>query len=126
MKKSIFRFRAGDAWAVVSILLLAGLIGLLFLPNDTSNALCAQIYMDGELIRTVSLTTDQEFTVTSAYTNTVTVRNGAIAVTGSDCPGGDCLHCGWIHGTGKSIVCLPNGLEIRVVSQNNDVDFVVG
>ena len=38
----------------------------------------------------------------------------------------DCVGCGWSNATGRSIVCLPNGLEIRIVSGQSDVDFVVG
>ena len=69
---------------------------------------------------------EQEFTVTGDYTNTITVRDGKIAVTASDCPGHDCVSCGWVEHGGKSIVCLPNGLEIRVLADRGDVDFVVG
>ena len=49
-----------------------------------------------------------------------------IAITGSDCPGEDCVHSGWIKASGRSIVCLPNKVEIRIVGQSDDVDFVVG
>ena len=66
------------------------------------------------------------FTLTFDYSNTVTVQDGKIAVTASDCPGADCVHSGWIGTSGRSLVCLPNALEIRVISQNADVDFIVG
>ena len=48
------------------------------------------------------------------------------AFTESDCPGRDCVHSGSIGSTGRSIVCLPNRVEIRVISAEADVDFVVG
>lgn len=126
MQRNLFRLRLGDALAVLGILALAVAVFLLFLPRNTTDDLSAHIYLDGKLITVVSLEMDQEFVITNRYSNTITVRDGAIAVTGSDCPGGDCLHCGWIRGPGKSIVCLPNGLEIRIVSAKGDVDFVVG
>ena len=78
------------------------------------------------MVRRVSLDTSVEFSVTGDYMNTVTVRDGKIAVTESDCPGGDCVHSGWIGTSGRSIVCLPNRMEIRIVSATGDVDFVVG
>ena len=84
------------------------------------------IYQNGQKIKTVSLKQNQTFTIEGVYCNTITVENGKIAVTDSDCPGMDCVHCGWISGTGRSVVCLPNGLEIRVVAGSSDVDFVVG
>lgn len=119
------RFQKWDIAVVVGILLLAALVFCLFLPRQEASS-CAEIYRDGVLVKTVSLTEDQEFTVEGEYTNTITVRDGKIAVTASDCPGEDCVHCGWLDGMGRSIVCLPNGLEIRLVSGSGDVDFVVG
>ena len=115
-----------DIAVIAGVLALAALVFCLFLPGQKEQPAYAEIYQDGRLIRTVSLSEDQEFTVTGEYTNTVAVKNGKIAVTASDCPGADCVHCGWQDGSGRSIVCLPNGLEIRLVSATSDVDFVVG
>jgi len=43
----------------------------------------------------------------------------------STCPGNDCVHSGKIHSAGRSIVCLPNRVEIRITGES-DVDYVVG
>ncbi len=120
------RFQKWDLVAIVAVALLAVGVFCLFLPRSDSGAACAEIYLDGRLLRTVSLAEDQTFSVTGDYNNEITVRDGKIAVTASGCPGADCVHSGWIGGAGRSIVCLPNGLEIRVVSGRDDVDFVVG
>lgn len=120
------QFQKGDIAVVAAIILLALLVFLCFLPGRDAAAAVAQVYQNGELIKTVSLTEPQEFTLTGLYSNTVTVSDGRIAVTASNCPGEDCVHCGWIDSAGRSIVCLPNGVEIRVVTDNSDVDFVVG
>lgn len=119
-------FRLGDLTAIILVALLAGLLFVLFLPKTTATAAYAQIYQNGTLIQTVSLSQDGEFTVTGTYRNTITVQDGKIAVTDSDCPGRDCVHSGFSGSAGKSIVCLPNGLEIRIVSDDDHVDFVVG
>ena len=121
-----FHFQKGDMLAITSVVLLAALVFLLLLPKGDSPAARAEIYQDSKLIKTVSLTEDQEFTVTGKCSNVIAVRNGKIAVIRSDCPGEDCVGCGWLCNTGRSIVCLPNGLEIRVVAENSNVDFVVG
>ena len=120
------RFQKGDYLAVAVTLLLAAVVFLAFLPRETGDTPMAEIYLDGTLVRRVSLDTAAEFSVTGDYMNTVTVRDGKIAVTDSDCPGGDCVHSGWIGTSGRSIVCLPNRMEIRIVSAPGDVDFVVG
>jgi len=126
MDKQRLQFQKWDIAVVAGVLLMAVLVFCLFLPKQDGQSAYAEIYQDGQLVKTVSLSEDQEFTVTGAYTNTVTVRDGKIAVTASDCPGEDCVQCGWTENPGRSIVCLPNGLEIRLVSQGSDVDFVVG
>ena len=85
----------------------------------------AKIASEGTVIATVDLAVDQEFTVASATgSNTITVRNGAIAVTAADCPDGYCKDRGFCAG-GLQIVCLPNKLEIRFVGET-EVDGVVG
>ena len=119
-------FKTGDLLAVGSVLLLAIFCFLAFLPGKNEEAASAQIYRGGELLMTVCLDQPQQFPVEGDYCNIITVGNGKIAITGSDCPGQDCVHSGAIHSPGRSLVCLPNALEIRVVSGESDVDFVVG
>lgn len=123
--EKFLRFRKGDLLAGALVLLSAVIVFLCFLPGS-AEAACAEIYRDGQLIRSVPLDQNTEFTVIGRYTNTVTVSGGKISVSASDCPGADCVGCGAIGSSGRSIVCLPNGLEIRIVSGQSDVDFIVG
>ena len=119
-------FKIGDLLAILLVLLLAVVCFLGFLPKGSGEAAMAQIYQDGRLVMTVSLEQDQQFSIGGDYTNIVTVKDGQITITQSNCPGQDCVHSGAIHSPGRSLVCLPNALEIRVVSGSSDVDFVVG
>ena len=82
------------------------------------------VYEDGKVIREIPLTEETEFVVEGLYTNKIAVRDGKAAVIESDCPGGDCMHSGWISESGRSIVCLPNRVEVRIEGES-DVDFVV-
>ena len=120
------RFQKWDIFAIAIVVVVAAMVLFLFLPDGGSPAAYAEIYQDGKLVKTVSLSVDQEFSVTGKYTNTITICDGKIAVTQSDCPGEDCVSCGFTDSAGRSIVCLPNGLEIRVIAGDSDVDFVVG
>ena len=120
------RFRKGDLLAIVLVAALAVLVAICFLPKDSDQTVQAEVYRDGELIRTLSLDEDISFVVDGKYSNTGTVSAGEIAITASDCPGEDCVHSGAIHTSGRSVVCLPNGVEVRVVNAQSDVDFVVG
>lgn len=126
VKQEHLRFRKGDFLAIAAVLLLAALVAVSFLPGGDAGAVSAQIYQDGALIKTLSLEADTSFEVKGRYTNVITVRDGEIAITQSDCPGEDCVHSGAIHASGRSIVCLPNAVEVRVVNKASDVDFIVG
>ena len=120
------RFQKGDIFAVALVVMLAVVTVFCFLPKDDSVARVAEIYLDGERIETLDLNKDQKVSIDGNYHNMVTVSGGKVAITASDCPGEDCVHSGAITAPGRSIVCLPNGVEVRVVGQSADVDFVVG
>lgn len=123
--QSRLRFQKGDIIAVALVIVLAAAVFACFLPGINKEAAYAEVYQNGKLVRTLLLSEDQEFTLTADYSNTISVKDGKVAVTQSDCPGGDCVNCGWTESAGRSIVCLPNSLEIRIVSDDGDVDFVV-
>ena len=126
--RSPWSFRRGDAVAIGAVLALAAVMLALFLFSvGGEQATVARVYQDGALIREIPLSRDTEFSVGGAYTNRIAVRGGRIAIVESDCPGGDCVHSGWIHRPGRSIVCLPNRVEIRLEGalEEDDVDAVV-
>lgn len=118
-------FRKGD---LICILLVAALALTLtvFLAVQAAgqDTVTLQIWQDGRLMQEHDLSRDQTFTVSGEYSNTVSVQQGRVAILRSDCPGSDCVHSGWIHQPGRSIVCLPNRVEIRLVGKQT-VDLVV-
>ena len=126
MDKSLrLTFRRGDWLAIGFVLLLAVFLTVGFaLHAAAAEDVTVEIRLDGALVHSQPLTQDGVFTVEGDYTNTVTVRDGKIAVTHSDCPTNDCVYMGWLE-HGGAIVCLPNGVEIRIVG-SQDIDFVVG
>lgn len=119
-------FCKGDILAIVIVAVLAVFVALCFLPGDSETPVMAEVYQHGEFVESLQLDKDATLEIGGKYTNTITVADGKIAITASDCPGEDCVHSGAIHTSGRSIVCLPNGVEVRVVAQASDVDFVVG
>lgn len=125
-KPEHLRFRKGDLLAILLVAVLAVSVAVFFLPKSNIQGVRAQIYQNGELVKTLSLEEETSFEIGGKYTNVITVENGAIAITFSNCPGEDCVHSGAIQSSGRSIVCLPNEVEVRVVAQTSDVDFVVG
>ena len=113
-------------WIIVLcavVLVCSGLSIWLLAPGEKASR--AEIWVDGSLYKTVSLDQDQEFTVSSEYgSNTVTVRDGKIAVTAADCPDHYCMKRGFCDG-GSQIVCLPNRVIIKFLGEQQ-IDGVAG
>jgi hypothetical protein len=119
-------FQKGDWIAIGLVIAMAACVLLPFLPSRSNAPDSVQIWQDGILLATLPLDRDGEYIIDVPYRNVITVRNGQAAITESSCPGADCVHSGWIGHTGRSIVCLPNRTEVRIVGIDSDVDFVVG
>lgn len=111
-------------WLLGAVLVLClGLSLWLLLPGKAASR--AEVWSDGELLYVLELSVDQEITVqTELGSNTVTVKDGAIAVTKADCPDHYCMDRGFCTG-GAQIVCLPNRLVIKFVGQQ-EIDGVAG
>ena len=109
-------------WILLFAVIAAACI-LLTLPLlRQDQARFAEITSKGEPVKTVDLLIDQEFTVDGK--NTVTVKDGKIAVTWADCPDHYCMKRGYCD-RGTDIVCLPNRLVISFLGEQ-EVDAAVG
>lgn len=125
MKKAEnLRFRKWDLIAIAAVLLLGVMVFIAFLPQKTATNAMVQVYQDGKLIHEAPITRDTSYTVDGKYQNTVMIENGKVFIKESNCPGKDCVHSGRIDKPGRSIVCLPNRVEIRVTGQS-EIDAVV-
>lgn len=113
-------------WAIVLAVLFAVSLGtglMLLQPGETAHRV--EILSDGKVLYTLNLDTDQQITVTTDRgSNTVTIRDGQVAVTEASCPDHYCMHRGWCEG-GAEIVCLPNRLVIRFLREQK-IDGVSG
>ena len=113
-------------WIALLALLLLG-CSLACIPLLTAEpAPEARIIRDETVVHVVNLASDQEFTVDSGngHYNTITIRNGKIAVTDASCPDHYCMDRGFCAG-GTPIVCLPNRLIIEFVGEQ-EIDGKIG
>ena len=112
--------------ALLGVLLLVciGLTIPLLIPQEA--ATYADIISEATVVHTVDLRIDREITITNSRgsQNTVTIRDGKIAVTQADCPDHYCMHRGFCN-SGTQIVCLPNELIIRFTGEQ-EIDMMVG
>ena len=114
-------------WILLLCLLLIACAFLsLFLLRPGESANFAEVVSDGNVVKTVDLRMDQSFTVDAPNggSNTVTVRDGRIAVTAADCPDHYCMERGFCS-SGTPIVCLPNRLVIQFQGEQS-VDAAAG
>ena len=109
-------------WIILFALIAAACLGLSLPLFSQEQARFAKITSRGEVVKTVDLAIDQEFTVDGK--NTVTVKDGKIAVTWADCPDHYCMKRGFCTG-GTDIVCLPNRLVIEFLGEQS-VDAAIG
>lgn len=128
-KKSSMKltFCKGDAVVIFACLMLAVLIGVVFVrTTGKDKGGTVVIYQNGNKTQEVSLYEDGEILIENTYTNKLMVKDEKVAIVESDCPGMDCVHSGWISGSGRSLVCLPNRVEIRIEGEtDSEVDFIV-
>ena len=117
MKNKYWIMIIGGIFAVCLVFLLMGA------NSDPSSS--AQVVSEGKIIRILNLNVDQEFTVTvEGGSNTITVKDGKVAVTAADCPDRYCVKQGFCN-SGAQIVCLPHGLVISFLGES-EIDGAVG
>lgn len=84
-----------------------------FALRPRQDAAAVQVYSQGKLLHTLPLCTDTTLTVeTDQGSNTVTVKDGKVAVTAASCPDHHCMNRGFCS-SGTQIVCLPNRLVLQ-------------
>ena len=98
---------------LVGVLLVGLALTLWLLPGEEAELV--EVWSEGRHLYSLRLDADQSVEVVSQFgCNTVTVRDGKVAVTDADCPDQDCMARGWCD-SGMQIVCLPNRLVLKFV-----------
>jgi len=118
--------KKADILILIAALVMA--VGIItYFARTEADGSTAIILRDGKEIMRIDLSAvgEKEYTVEGDYINHILVKDGSISVIESTCPGGVCVSSGSISEAGKSIVCLPNRMEIRITG-SEEVDVVVG
>ncbi len=114
------QLKIGDIILILFIIALT--VFLLFLNTNKGEKVVVEV--NGEIIKTFNLSVDDSFIYDGKYKNTITVKDGKVFVSESNCPDKTCVNSGGID-TGI-ICCLPNKLIIRVVESDKNVDVISG
>ena len=124
-RKLRFSFRVGDLIAISLVLVLAAVIfASYFVVSKPVEKAKVQIYHNNELIKEFALNSTEriEYIIDDEYYNKIVIEDGEVYFSEGNCPGTDCVHSGKISKPGRSLVCLPNKVEIRITG-DSDVDI---
>ena len=114
---------------IIGIVLLFSIFLMLsykcFISKDNTYA---EIYYKSELIDRINLDGKEKIYIPEQNPNVKIhiYEDKSIAFEKSDCPDKICIKTGRISYPGESAACLPNGIIIKIVSDKNDMDAVVG
>ena len=112
-------------WDVlICLLVLLFSTTMLFFMYDSRTGTKVDVYSDGELYSTYSLSENQTIEISTEHgKNTISVHDGKVSVISSDCKDKLEVKAGEISKCGERLICLPNRLVITVVGEG-DVDVV--
>lgn len=117
--------RKKDIIIIVGILLAAVAIWGEYTFLYSGPAQQAIIQYDGKTVKTVSLSENQEFSLTEDPTVHFRVKDGAIAFVNASCPDKICEQTGFLSKSGQTAACLPKKVLLKVVGPDKqDVDTV--
>lgn len=110
-------------WIFIFICMLS--VGFLLFYKSDTGAFC-EVSVQGQIVARLPLFEDcvKRIDTPGGY-NIITIHDGSVSVTEADCGNQICVQTGQIHKNGQIISCLPHGLIIKVVSdQDKEVDTI--
>lgn len=119
--KETFRtlFKKGDI--IVLILIVALVAASVVCAVGYSGGDTAVVYVDGEKVYSLPLGRDASVELLDGAV-TVTVEDGRVRISRSECPEQLCVHSVPIGAEGGAIVCLP--MKVTVVVESGEVDAI--
>lgn len=108
-----------DLILVAAILVIAA---LLYIGNKvmfSKPAVIVEITVDSKVVQTLDLNKDADIVVDGNMggKNHLVIKDGEVWIEDASCPDKICVHQGKIHETGEMIVCLPNLMIARIISE---------
>ncbi|MGN0659384.1 MAG: NusG domain II-containing protein [Emergencia sp.] len=119
-------FKKADIVLLI-LLLAAGTAGSALILAGSSAGQKVTVTVDGQLYGTYSLDEDREIEVKQdGHINKITIKDGSVQMSYSDCKNQICVKDGKISRTSESLVCLPNRVMIEISGgKEDDLDAVI-
>jgi hypothetical protein len=115
--------------ALFFIILILGLAVSFLSLRGNSDGNKVIVTVNGEIYGTYDLSKNQIIEISqNDHTNNITIKDGTVSMSYSDCKNQTCVNTGSISQTKDTIACLPNKvlIEIENTSQGGDVDVISG
>lgn len=108
------------------VILLIAIVGVFIFINVTKEkGSIAEVYYEDELILSIDLSIDEEYTVGGELGDVVLeVKDGMIRVKKENSPKNICSKEGFIGDSSRALICLPNKIIVKIVGENK-IDGVV-
>lgn len=106
-----------DIILIASLLLVAVISLILVFSSRQTNKTIANVYVQNEAVLSIDLSKKEEKDYIIQGTKgelTIHTKDGAIAVTHSNCPHQDCVRMGYINTSNKPIICAYNQTYIVI------------
>ena len=107
--------------ALFLILLILGLSSVFLISGSGKDGQKVLIKTGGEVYGTYDLKKDQTIRVVyRGHHNNITIKNGKVSMSFSDCRNQNCVHQGKISDTSQAIICLPNQVVVEIIDNKKD------
>jgi len=109
------RFTPFDLLLVAGVVTLAVFLIMSSIAKASGPGKTAIVEVNGHEVMKISLLENRDYTVEGFRgKSSISVRDGQISMTDSDCPDKLCVKMGWISNNDTSVICLPNRVVIRI------------
>lgn len=117
-------FKKADIFLAV-FLIIAGIAASYILSFGQTGGSEIIITVDGQKFGTYSLLQDNEIVIEQeSSTNKVTIKDGIVSMSFSNCHGQDCVKHAPISQTGENIICLPHKVVVEVCGDSGGLDTI--
>lgn len=108
------------------ILIIVGLATSVYLSlSSAAEGKTVTVYRDSKVFGTYALDEDRTLTLKSdGRINKITIKEGKVAMSFSNCKNQDCIHMGQTDSPAKRIVCLPNRVVVEVRGGEDEYDAI--
>ena len=119
--------KKADIILFFTVLILGLMVSWLFLRGGSSPAGKVLVTVDGKTYGIYDIHVNQTIEIKqNGHTNNITIKDGTVSMTYSDCANQVCVDTGSISQSNDSIVCLPNKVMVEIVSEGGGADVITG